>query len=430
VVVGLARQRAAAAQALRGPVRVGGTGSARRSAGRRVRFQRAAGAALVISGGAREVAFDAVAGRLCRARRDRAGRARRPARLDVHHRWTEVSADVLARGTPARAGRVGVDACAVAELLAVRAHATARLPVAPGYAICGRFARRARGAAGLDIVVRDAAAGAGMLAWGALRQGDLRTRVRRGIVCPVGRGIGSDCRGILPTRAAPATIQQQATARRGARTAHDAHQQRQENPPYIHAHSNDHWSLLRGHCRKRGSFVTDPKCAASSSSHVRRSASGRSCSLPCTPERGSENNGRCGGRTSTFELGRVYVRRLAPTGFDTIKAPKNQPAALGGPHPGLAAAPRAIPHRAKLVLCRNDGTMINFVTPSGLETETGLLRLSNSHATLHRKTRTLQNLLPIRPLRLEPPCTVYGYRRQHAAVEGGRNGEVRSRGRT
>jgi len=46
------------------------------------------------------------------------------------------------------------------------------------------------------------------------------------------------------------------------------------------------------------------------------------------------------------------------------------------------------------------------VTPSGLETETGLLRLSNSHATLHRKTRTLQNLLPIRPLRLEPLCTV------------------------
>ena len=146
---------------------------------------------------------------------------------------------MLARGTPARAGRVGVDACAVAELLAVRAHATARLPVARGYAIRGRFARGARGAAGLGIVVGDAAAGAGMLAWGTLRHGDLGTRVARGIVWPVGRGI-------LPPRAAGATIHHhQAAARRGARAAQDAHRQRHENPSRTYPQS-DHQNSRSG----------------------------------------------------------------------------------------------------------------------------------------------------------------------------------------
>lgn len=236
MIVDVARQRAVTAQTLRAAVRVGGTSSARHPTGRRCGVQGAASAAFMISGGAREVAFDSVAGRLRRPRRDRAGRTRRSAGFDVRYEGTEVSADVLARGTPACAGRVGVDACAVAELLAVRAHATAGLPVAHGYAICGRFARGARGAAGLGIVVKDASAGTGMLVWGTLREGDLGTRVRRGIVCPVRRGIGSDCRGIVPPRAAGTTIHQQAATGRGASGAPDAHQQRQENPPCIHAH--------------------------------------------------------------------------------------------------------------------------------------------------------------------------------------------------
>ena len=83
----------------------------------------------------------------------------------------------------------------------------------------------------------------------------------RGIVRPVGRGVGSDCRGILPTRAAPTTIQQQATARRGAPAPPTkAHQKRQENPPYIHAHSDDHCTAPTSLSKER-ELCHGSKCA-------------------------------------------------------------------------------------------------------------------------------------------------------------------------
>jgi integrase len=59
-----------------------------------------------------------------------------------------------------------------------------------------------------------------------------------------------------------------------------------------------------------------------------------------------------------FELARVYVRRSAPTGFDTIKAPKSNRQRWVDLTPELAAALRAIRHRAELIFCRDDGTMM------------------------------------------------------------------------
>jgi integrase len=59
-----------------------------------------------------------------------------------------------------------------------------------------------------------------------------------------------------------------------------------------------------------------------------------------------------------FELARVYVRRSAPTGFDTIKASKNNRQRWVDLTPELAAAFRAIRHGAELVFCRDDGSMM------------------------------------------------------------------------
>jgi integrase len=59
-----------------------------------------------------------------------------------------------------------------------------------------------------------------------------------------------------------------------------------------------------------------------------------------------------------FELARIYVRRSAPTGFDTIKAPKSNRQRWVDLTPELAAALRTIRHRAELVFCRDDGSMM------------------------------------------------------------------------
>jgi integrase len=59
-----------------------------------------------------------------------------------------------------------------------------------------------------------------------------------------------------------------------------------------------------------------------------------------------------------FERARVYIRRSAPSGFQTIKAPKNNRQRWVDLTPELAAALRAIRHRAELVFCDEDGSLL------------------------------------------------------------------------
>ena len=59
-----------------------------------------------------------------------------------------------------------------------------------------------------------------------------------------------------------------------------------------------------------------------------------------------------------FELARVYVRRSAPSGFNTIKAPKSDRQRWVDLTPELAAALRAIRHRAELIFCSDAGSML------------------------------------------------------------------------
>jgi integrase len=59
-----------------------------------------------------------------------------------------------------------------------------------------------------------------------------------------------------------------------------------------------------------------------------------------------------------FELARVYIRRSAPSGFTTIKAPKSNRQRWVDLTPELAAALRSIRHRAELIFCADDGSML------------------------------------------------------------------------
>jgi integrase len=59
-----------------------------------------------------------------------------------------------------------------------------------------------------------------------------------------------------------------------------------------------------------------------------------------------------------FELSRVYIRRATPSGFATIKAAKNNRQRWFDLTPELAATLRAIHHRAELVFCADDGSML------------------------------------------------------------------------
>jgi integrase len=59
-----------------------------------------------------------------------------------------------------------------------------------------------------------------------------------------------------------------------------------------------------------------------------------------------------------FELARVYVRRSAPSGFTTIKAPKSNRQRWVDLTPELAAALRAIRHGAELIFCDDDGSLL------------------------------------------------------------------------
>ncbi|HVV52601.1 MAG TPA: site-specific integrase [Polyangia bacterium] len=59
-----------------------------------------------------------------------------------------------------------------------------------------------------------------------------------------------------------------------------------------------------------------------------------------------------------FELARVYIRRSAPSGFNTIKAPKSNRQRWVDLTPELAAALRAIRHRAELIFCADDGSLL------------------------------------------------------------------------
>ena len=59
-----------------------------------------------------------------------------------------------------------------------------------------------------------------------------------------------------------------------------------------------------------------------------------------------------------FELARVYVRRSAPSGFNTIKAPKSNRQRWVDLTPELAAALRTIRHRAELIFCSDAGSML------------------------------------------------------------------------
>jgi integrase len=59
-----------------------------------------------------------------------------------------------------------------------------------------------------------------------------------------------------------------------------------------------------------------------------------------------------------FELARVYVRRSAPSGFTTIKAPKSNRQRWVDLTPELAAALRAVHHGAELIVCDDDGALL------------------------------------------------------------------------
>jgi integrase len=59
-----------------------------------------------------------------------------------------------------------------------------------------------------------------------------------------------------------------------------------------------------------------------------------------------------------FELARVYVRRSAPSGFDTIKAPKSNRQRWVDLTPELGAALQAIRHSAELIFCEDDGSLL------------------------------------------------------------------------
>ena len=57
-------------------------------------------------------------------------------------------------------------------------------------------------------------------------------------------------------------------------------------------------------------------------------------------------------------MARLYVRRSAPSGFNTIKAPKSNRQRWVDLTPELAAALRAIRHRAELIFCSDAGSML------------------------------------------------------------------------
>jgi integrase len=59
-----------------------------------------------------------------------------------------------------------------------------------------------------------------------------------------------------------------------------------------------------------------------------------------------------------FELARVYIRRAAASDFTTIKAPKSNRQRWVDLTPALAAALRAIRHRAELIFCNDNGSML------------------------------------------------------------------------
>ena len=59
-----------------------------------------------------------------------------------------------------------------------------------------------------------------------------------------------------------------------------------------------------------------------------------------------------------FKLARVYIRRSAPSGFNTIKAPKSNRQPWVDLTPELAALLRSIRHRAELIFCADDGSML------------------------------------------------------------------------
>ena len=147
--------------------------------------------------------------------------------------------DVLACGAPARTGRVGVDACAMAQLLPIRACAAARLPVAGRHPIGRRVARGAGRATGSWITVRRMTARA-EVCWPAGHSGTTTsgTCVAPSVVSAVDRGIfsrsiGSHRRGVSAARTA---IHRQRAARRRARSCAHSHPQRDENAPSIHTH--------------------------------------------------------------------------------------------------------------------------------------------------------------------------------------------------
>lgn len=59
-----------------------------------------------------------------------------------------------------------------------------------------------------------------------------------------------------------------------------------------------------------------------------------------------------------FNLSRIYIRRSAPSGFTTIKAPKSNRQRWVDLTPELAAALRSIRHGAELIFCNDDGSML------------------------------------------------------------------------
>jgi hypothetical protein len=223
MIAALARQAAASTHALGGAVRIGRTGDTGQPACGRVIVQRATGAALVITGGAGEVALGAIAAGLRRAHRNRASQARCAARLDVHCRWTEITAGMQARAAGARACRRRVDAGAVTQLLAIHAGAATGLPVASGNAVEGIVAGRARNAAGLRIRIGDAAAGTGVLARRTRRHARIAAGVST-VGAPVTVRIGKLRRSVLPLVAAVGPLADQGLPRRGARAGQKDHQ--------------------------------------------------------------------------------------------------------------------------------------------------------------------------------------------------------------
>ncbi len=72
---------------------------------------------------------------------------------------------------------------------------------------------------------------------------------------------------------------------------------------------------------------------------------------------GSASSGRFGGQTSTSSW-RICIRRSAASGFTTIKAPKSNRQRWVDLTLELAAALRSIRHRAELIFCPDDRSML------------------------------------------------------------------------